>query len=272
MIDWLKRRFGSDKGPMYAEVQRVPSHTLPDDLQALEASLEHQQGLEACRRMLLEPPRRPDATAPLFFMLAGPSPGTLVTIVVPESGGQCLPIFLSSTRAMDYAAVRLGRSGGVPGIATSVAELAAAAPGLLDGGIGNVAFDVCPRCSVMTSVGVESLASPERTLSIWAQVRASRDARSDLYLDYAGRCVERGEHRTARDIAFEIVAHVAPDDVRPHWLLGQISVAGGDRTLLAEATRFLRLLGSEGWAERLDACARAGTPEFAYPPRLAERS
>ena len=264
MFDWIKRRFAVDRSPMYAAIKRVANRALPASLTAREASAEHQAACEASQATWREAPRRPADDDPFVTLIAAPRQQGFVTLTLPE--GPCLPLFTSPFRAMDYAAVRLAQHANVPVIVSSAADLAASMPTLIEGGVTSVAMDICPRCSVVLSAGVENLASPAMTIDMRAIVLGTRDARRELYLREAEECLHRSERQVARDIALEIVAHVDAEDPRAHWLIGHTAIAEGDGAEFREARQFLELLGVQGWSTRLEDAWNQRATFGDYPP------
>jgi hypothetical protein len=264
VFDWIRRRFAADRSPMYAAIKQVASRTLPASLTDREGSAEHQAACEASQATWREAPLRPADDDPLVTLIAAPRQQGFVTLTLPE--GRCLPLFTSPFRAMDYAAVRLALHANVPVIVSSAADLAAAMPTLIEGGVTSVAIDICPRCSVVLSAGVENLASPDMTIGMWSIALGARDARRALYLSEAEAYLRRGERPAARDIALEVVAHVDAEDPRAHWLIGQIAIAEGDGAEFREARQFLELLGVQGWSTRLDDAWNQRATFGDYPP------
>lgn len=266
MLEWLKRRFGADPSPMYAAIKRQPNRELPPSLAEQHASADHQTAVEASCARLRSAPHRPADDVPLLHLLGAADGAGQVSLTLPE--GLCLLLFTSPFRAMDYASVRLGRHTNVPATVCSPADLAMSGPSLTAGGVTHVAVDVCPRCETVLIAGAEALTSVDAVITLWSTALGVRDAQRELYLSHAALAVGRGERREAREIALEVVAHVDPQDPRPHWLLGQIAVASHDRSEFREAMAFLQLLGQHGWCTRLEDAWARGEPVFDHPPRL----
>lgn len=267
MLDWLKRRFGSDPSPLYAAIKRQPNRELPPALAEQHASADHQAAVEASCARLRSAPHRPADDVPLLHMLGAGDGAGQVSLTLPE--GLCLLLFTSPFRAMDYAAARLGRHTNVPATVCSPAELATAAESLAASGVTHVAVDVCPRCDTVLVAGAEALASIDGVITLWSTALGVRDAQRELFLTHADLAVGRGERREAREIALEVVGHVDPTDPRAHWLIGQIAVASRDRSEFREACAFLQLLGQHGWCTRLEDAWTRGEPVFDYPLRVS---
>ncbi len=266
MLDWIKQRFAADPSPIYTAIKRTPNRDLPAVLIELEQSAQHQADLEVSQARWREAPLRPADDAPLATTIAAPAETAFITLSLPQ--GPCLPLFTSPFRAMDYAAVRLGQKANVPVVVSSAADLVAAAPGLTQSGVVSVAVDICPRCLVAVLVGVESLVSTDRIITLCSVALGTRDARRELYLRDAESRLGWEDRRYAREVALAIVAHVDAEDPRAHWLIGQIAIADRNRGEFREALRFLELLGLPGWCTRLEEGWTQGAAPLAYPPGL----
>ena len=123
--------------------------------------------------------------------------------------------------------------------------------------VKHIVLDRCARCSTFTATEAASIDSPDRAITWWAIAKAGQRARLELYLDYAKAASQSGDLDLAREVALEIVGHVALEDPRPHMLLGQLGVRLGDQGLFKDARGFLQFLQLTHWDHELVQQARA---------------
>src|SRR5262249_22149693 len=95
-------------------------------------------------------------------------------------------------------------------------------------------------------------------------------ATKSAYVSYALRKAQSGLFQIARQVAFETVVHVSPEDPRPHLLLGQLAAISGDRSTFDEAKAFLRFLKCVAWERKLEQDAQSGSLAFEQPEFFAK--
>jgi hypothetical protein len=133
---------------------------------------------------------------------------------------------------------------------------------LRDAGIETLALDRCPRCSTFATVTLDESATQDTLISLWAISKATELARLNLYLNYAQTLAVGARFALARQVAYETIAHVAPDSPQAHLLLGELGVALRDRRLVGEAETFLRFLRAETFATKLLQDAQLEAADF----------
>jgi len=264
MLDWL---LGRKRGelPLYDGLQSQPSRGLPPELAGREADESFAARVEALRRELLEPPRRPDDDAPLFVVLLDAGGRGVVTLDLPGDGGRCLTAFSTPVRAADYVQTLMAAGPRAQYLHSSPEEFARLLGDLEGVGIGVFAPDRCPRCPTFNIVATDSVRTADDALAVWAVFKSSQRARADLYFEFALDAARAGRLEVARDVALEAVGHVTMEDPRPHLLLGQLGVGLGNRGLVREAKAFLGFLRLDAWERKLDEVVRSGSPDFAGP-------
>jgi hypothetical protein len=262
MLEWLTGRKNRRELPEYSHLRAIPARGLPSDLADAESGEPF-----GSRRMAIEQDLRrthldPDGDTPRFTALVVPGGKGVVTIPMPDGGGQCLPVFSTPFRAADYKQALLTCGPPVQYLASSAAQLAGMLRDVEKAGIEAVALDRCPRCSIFTATGIGSLKTPGDLLVLWAIHKASEMARLELYFAYALRSARAGQLEVARDVASETVGHVSFEDPRPHLLLGELAIALRDRTLLQEAQIFLRFFKHDAWERKLAVAVQTGQTLF----------
>lgn len=222
----------------------------------------HQEHRDNIERTLTEGSGRPSQDAELFTVLVASDGTGVVTITAPSGRDALLLVFTSPIRAADYADELLPH-GGRPGfLVLTSGGLLSLLSQLRDMGIRLLTIDRCPRCNIFTSLEFDEAATPGTLISLWAITKSTELARSTLYLDYARKAATNGDLKLARQVAFEIIAHVSPDQTHAHLLLGEVGIALKDHHLIAEAETFLRFVGAEVLAAKLRNDARACTSDF----------
>jgi hypothetical protein len=262
MLAWLFRRKSSQDIPHYSALQSIPSRGLPNELAKEETSEFYLGEREALQRQLLAPPQRPLNESPLFIELLSKDEGVL-TISLPDNRGQCLPIFSTPGRAADYVRTLLTAGPPVQYLSTSPQQAVGMLSDLERMGICCFVLDRCPRCSLMTAIQSASVKTADHAVEVWAVQKATEYSRANLYLTYALHACRAGRLKIARDVALETVGHVTMEDPRVHFLLGQIAVGLGDRTLLRQAEEFLAFLNADAWLRKLEEATRTRSPNFA---------
>jgi hypothetical protein len=265
VLDWLRKKKGpAGELPHYSRLKAIPSRGLPPELEERECSEAFNARGDVLQRELLEPARRPSDDKPLFTELLVAEQG-VVTIPLPESDGQCLPVFTTPFRAADYVRTLLASGPRVQYLASSPLRFIRMIHDLESAGITHVAIDRCPRCSTFSTVGLSSTASAATVVQLWAIHKATELTRGELYFEYALQSARGGRLEVARDVALEAVGHVSFEDPRLHLLLGQVAIRMADRPLLREARAFLRFLSLAPWERKLDEAQRSGLVDFFAP-------
>ncbi len=100
---------------------------------------------------------RPLDDEPLFVELLEEKGSGVVTIALPNHGGQCLPVFSTPFRAFDYVQTLLASGPSLRYLSSSPPQLIQMLHDIEAIGIKTLALDRCPRCSVFTNVGTSSL-------------------------------------------------------------------------------------------------------------------
>jgi hypothetical protein len=262
MLDWLTGDRNRKGCPQYSALLSTPTRGLPADLAAAEGSESFSIDRENLEREIDNPARRPPDNEPLFTELLEAKGRGLVTITLPDHGGQCLPVFSRPFRAGDYVQTLLASGPSVHYLSSSPLELVHMLRDIEAAGITGLALDRCPRCSIFTVLGTASLKTSGDLIAVWRISKATEIARLNLYFSYALGAARTGRIEIARDVALETVGHVNAEDPRPHLLLGQIAVKLRDRKLLRQAKAFLRFFKLDRWEGKLDEVVRSGSPNF----------
>jgi hypothetical protein len=98
MLEWLIGRKRRRELPEYSYLRAVPTRPLPPEVVKEESG-----ELFDSRRMAIEEGlRRGDDNSLQFVSLMTAAGQGVVTIPIPNGGGQCLPVFSSPFRAADY--------------------------------------------------------------------------------------------------------------------------------------------------------------------------
>jgi hypothetical protein len=264
IFNWLFRRKKS-RLPGYSGLRSIPLSEIAPDLEEEERSQAYTSQRNEIESALLAPPRRPSEDSPLFTTLVATDKPSVITINLPDRDEKCVPIFSTSVRAADYVDVCLSKGPNVRYLVSSSVGLLGLLGDLRTAGIQIMALDRCPRCSMFTSINTTSLKNADDLIKWWSIVKATEFARLDLYMSYALRKAQSGLFEIARQVAFETVVHVSPEDPRPHLLLGQLAAIAGDRSTFGEVKAFLRFLKLDAWERKLDEDARSGSRTFEGP-------
>lgn len=265
MLDWLTGKKRTPGLPEYSALRAVPTRGLPPALAADEKSERFAEDRERIENELGTP--GPPVSAPLFIELLGSKPGAFLTITLPDDGGRCLPVFSAPVRAGDYVRTLLPSGLSVRYLSSSPLELIRMLRDVETAGIETLTLDRCPRCSIFNGIATASMKTPEDLVAIWCISKATELARCNLYHAFALQAARAGEIETAREVAFETIGHVTPEDPRLHLLLGQIAVRLRDRELLRQATAFLTFLKAERWEQKLNEAVQSGLTDFEEPPQ-----
>jgi len=265
MLDWLTRTKNRKELPEYSALRSTPTRGLPPDLAEAEGSESFAISRENFERELRKLPRRPLEDEPLFMELLEADGSGVVTIILPDHSGQCLPVFSTPFRAFDYVQTLLASGPSVRYLSSSPLELVQMLHDIEAIGVKTLALDRCPRCSIFTTTGTCSLKTSDDLIGLWSIFKATQLARENLYLSYALESARARRIEIARDVALETVGHVDLEDPRPHLLLAQLAVKLKDRQLLREAKAFLQFLKLDRWERKLEQVVQSGAPDFDDP-------
>lgn len=254
----------TEYAPHYSTLQATPSKGLPPELEQSEKSQSFNARCEALQHSLLGAGQRPPLDVPLFTALVD-ADGSFLTLSLPDNGGRCVPVFSTPFRAADYIRTLFNRGPRLQYLCSSSLQFVPMLRDLEEAGVGWVALDRCPRCSVFTTIGSSSIKSPDDAVVIWAINMSRQLERAKLYFAYALESARAGRLELARDVAIEAVGHVTMEDPRLHLFLGQIAIGLGDGRLLEEAKAFLEFFSLELWRRKLDEVEESGVPDFAGP-------
>ncbi len=246
--------------PMYSALRAVPSRSFPPGLAGMEQTASFKARAAAIQTEIRDPSRWPAEDRPLFIELLAPE-GALVTVQAPD-GDRCVIVFTTPFRAGDYVRTQLASGPTIRYLSSTPAELVRMLNDVRRGGIRSVAFDRCPRCDEFWAVRTDSIATPNDVLTLWSIAKSTEQARTECCLDYATSAAASGDLDGAREVLFEAVGHVSPDDPRLHFMLGQVAVACVDQNLLHEVKAHLSFLRYASWSEQLDQAMAAGKPMF----------
>jgi hypothetical protein len=244
----------------------MPCRALPVDLLEKAQSEAFGARRQALEDQLRQAPYKPREDDTLFTTLWHPTEEQLIMIAPGKSDGACLPLFSTPFRAADYArilltSIRRVRFQSFDSLVGARMLSGPAAPG----GAVYATLDPCPRCGQCVRFRCQSICTPEALLKVWAIGTGTDGAMADLDFEYALEAARKGALETAREVSLESVGHNTAEDPRFHLLLGQVAVALRDSTLLGEAKAFLRFLGAEPWARKLDESVQSGSPDFRGP-------
>ena len=169
MFDWLRSNRHQEL-PYYSELNAIASRGLPTSLDEQEGSESYGIRRDAIERELLETARCPPDDQPIFTSLVR---GGVVTIPVPESDAMCLPVFSTPLRAADYARTLLASSFRLKYLASSPLQFTRMLRDLEKTTVNAFTVDRCPRCSILTSVGVGTITCAADVGRTWAIFKAT---------------------------------------------------------------------------------------------------
>jgi hypothetical protein len=264
MLKWLFRYKKTEEAPHYSALKATPTRGLPPEVRENEESQSFNARSETLEQALLDPVRRPPIEAPLFIELLAKKRG-VVTLTLPNDGGQCLPVFSTPFRAADYNRTLLNQGPRAHYLSSSPLEFVHMLRDLEEIGIGRLTLDRCPRCPTLTVIESGSIKVPDDAVMVWAITKSTELARAELYFTHALESARGGFLESARDVALEAVGHVTMEDPRLHLLLGQVAIGLGDRRLLGEAKAFLDFFNFEPWRRKLGQVEESGALDFADP-------
>jgi len=199
----------------------------------------------------------------LFTVLVDAADSGVITITLPSEQQPVLALFSSPVRAADYHDELLAQGTAPKYQVLTAIRLLELLSSLRDVGVRTLALDRCPRCPTFGILTLDEGATADSLISLWAISKATELARLHLYLNYA-QTLAAGKHfDLARQVAYETVAHVAPDSPQAHLLLGEVGIALKDRRLVEEAEKFLRFLRAESFATKLLHDAQLAVADFA---------
>jgi hypothetical protein len=157
MLDWLTGKRNRKQLPEYSALRATPTRGLPPDLAGAEESESFGISHENIEHELRKLPRRPVANEPLFMELLEANGSGVVTIILPDQSGQCLPVFSTALRAFDYVQMLLASGPAVRYLSSTPLELVQMLHDIEAIGIKTLALDRCPRCSIFTTTGTRAL-------------------------------------------------------------------------------------------------------------------
>ena len=237
--------------PTYSGIHSVILADVAPDLAAAECSEASQTQRDEIESRLMEGTERPTAGMELFAVLLAADDSGVITITLPSKQQPILALFSSPVRAADYHDELLGYGAAPKCQALTAVQLLELLSSLRDVGIRTLALDRCPRCHTFGIVTLDESATVDTLISLWAMSKATELDRLNLYLNYARTLAVGMKFDLARQIAYETIAHVAPDSPQAHLLLGELGIALKDRRLVGEAETFLRFLSADSFATKL---------------------
>jgi hypothetical protein len=262
MLGWLSRKHKKQapRLPAYSALRTVPSRRLPQELIELEQTTDIRERAGEIQSEMREA-HWPGDDQPLVVELVTADGGG-VTIPSPDFGGQCLVVFTSPFRAMEYVEQYFANDSTLQYLSSSAAELARMLRDIRSHDIGAFILDRCPRCEVGAAFGSGRVVAAADVLALWSIVKSSQYARAEFYVRNAMSAATRGDLDEATEVLLETVGHVTPDDPRLHVYLGELAAARGDDRMLREAKCFLSFLDYNGSDERFERAAATRRVEF----------
>ena len=109
-------------------------------------------------------------------------------------------MFTSHFRAADYKQALLTRGSSVHFLASTPEQLSGMLRDVESAGVDAVTLDRCPRCSIFTAIGIQSVKTSGDLLVLWAIQKATEIARLELFFAYALRCARAAQLKPARDL------------------------------------------------------------------------
>jgi hypothetical protein len=269
MLEWLFRYKKTKEVPHYSALKSTPPRGLPPEVWENDESQSFNARRETLEQALLDPVQRPPIEAPLFMELLAKERG-VVTLTLPNGGAQCVPVFSTPFRAVDYTRTLLNQGPRAHYLSSSPLQFVRMLRDLEEIGIECLTLDLCPRCPILATIGSRSIKVPDDAVSVWAIIKSMELARAELYFTHALESARAGFLDLARDVALEAVGHVTMEDPRLHLLLGQVAIGLGDRRLLSEAKAFLDFFNFEPWRRKLGQVEGSGALDFADPRSATE--
>lgn len=248
--------------PSYSGIRSVVLVDVAPDLAAAECSEASQTERDEIESRLIQEAERPTADRELFAVLVAADNSGVITITLPSKQQPVLALFSSPVRAADYNDELLAQGAAPKCQVLTAMQLLELLGSLRDVGIRTLALDRCPRCPTFGIVTLDDSATADTLISLWAISKATELARLNLYLNYAQTLAIGTHFDLARQVAYETIAHVAPDSPQAHLLLGEIGIALNDRRLVGEAETFLRFLSAESFATKLRQDAQSAAADF----------
>jgi hypothetical protein len=253
---WLPWRVPSEI-PQYAVLRGLrPLVATPDILSAEQDAFRTSHDRVAERLLAA---LRGGADAPELTTIATEASG--VMMLAPDHGPPVLPVFTSAVRAIDYREC-VGVSGTPHYRRSSADELVDLLGGASDADIASWTLDPCPRCTACTIYKSEQFRSSDDVFNVWAITRATTRLRTEVYVRHALDLATGGDWRMASYTGMCALQHVTLDEAHVHLLVGEIAIARGPRSIVEDASRWLRFLGCEDLAGLLDADQAAGVADL----------
>jgi hypothetical protein len=260
---WFRSK-KSESLPQYSALKGTASRPLPPELEEKFEGQSFGARSETIKQTLLETGKRPQTDAPLFTALIKGG-GNFLIITLPENGDLCAPIFSTPFRAADYTRTMLDQGPRFQYLVSSPQQLVQVLRDLEGASVEWMTLDRCPRCSILNTIKISSIGTPDDAVTIWAITKSLELARAEVYFSYALECAHAGSLEAARDVTLEAVAHVTAEDPRLHLLLAQVAIVLRDGRLLEEAKAFLGFFSYESWRYKLDRDEESGVSDFAGP-------
>ncbi len=235
--------------PQYSEVARTPNQGRPKRLIERETSAEFSAECQAAARELLAPDARPQDDAPLFVTIVNGDGGPL-TATQPD-GRSCVTVFSSPFRAADYQRALLTGFDDAQFLVSTPEMMAKMLADLRRLGVESICLDRCPRCKGFAVYSTEAMTTTNGVFSLWAIVKGTELTKVRLYSEFGRDLATKGKLQHARRLAMQTASHVTMEDPGLHLFIGQLAVARGDETEVAEAKAFLRYLGQQDFLEEL---------------------
>ncbi len=251
--------------PEYSALRGRRGPDLPAYIEAKEQTDAFRNRFDAIVDWLLDDEINRRFDTPKFVLVRSRDTESLAGFDL-SSGGTIITLFSGLYRAVDFFRSRWDelRTDAILPVPNSVHDLMVIIENARADGTTLFVLDPCPNCDRWDLLKEEAMRSPTALVAGWASAKALQFARLELFMVEAIARIREGALDAARTALLAAVAHAAPDDPRPHFLLGQVASATQDLSLLEEVWEFIHWFGGEKWEARLKDTMRAGEYDFDF--------